>query len=154
GAQRRIGRAWAPAEDGHGGCGARAHAELLVDVLEVFLDGADAEVEERRDLAVFAAGGDVLEHLELSRRPLGSPFFGRARPFRDLTQGVLELADACGKPLARTDAAVEPRERWDQQLSERTLLVGEPAPVAVEQEHRSPLPARGDGDRHEVVDLD
>jgi hypothetical protein len=74
-------------------------------VLQVFLNRADAHVQKGRDLSIRAAGGDVLEHLELPRRQLGDALGRRAA--RNLRQRVLELDFKVSKLYGMLPAEVE-----------------------------------------------
>ena len=48
------------------GLGAALHSKLAEEVVNVFLDGAEADHELAGDLAVGGAGSDKLQHLQLA----------------------------------------------------------------------------------------
>src|SRR5436189_144648 len=109
--------------------GARFDAELLVDALQVLVDGTGADFEDRADVAVGLAGREPTQHVLLARR---EPPVLRRRPASAAERGA--------KP-------VEVAEVRADQLERIALLVGEagpPAPVEAEAHQEPPA----DGDRH------
>ena len=76
--------------------GARGQPDLLLDVRPVRLDGAHAEEQRRRDLAVGVPQRDQLEHLDLARRKVVRPgiALGRLRG-----EAGAELRVEIGAPL-------------------------------------------------------
>src|SRR5581483_10210017 len=107
GSRPRAGRS-APAEKLGRGGGARLHVQLLIDMLHVGADGADADVELVADLLVQAAPGEKSEDLLLAR---GELFHVGGGPLE-----LMEITDHLARDLHRHRRAtgVDLLDRLDQ----------------------------------------